>query len=164
MISSAFKGAYQNEVSQQNQGISTITEGVKDTALLVAGTVGFTGGFGTSKLGSTASKGTQHALAGRVGGVGGNIMLASLQEKKDSAIANEENKSLFTIDKATSALGDNPINNFAKKTLNTVFETLQTAKENGIINKKGNISSSIGDIDPSSELGKRIVSELGKGE
>src|SRR5574344_1453248 len=129
-ISNAFKGAYVNQVSQQNQGISTITQGVKDLATTAMGIAGFTGALGKGAL----AQGAMHSFAGRVGGVGGNIML--------------------------STLGDNPINRSAKKQLATVFETLQRAKADKIINKKGTIDSELGEIDPNSELGKKVLAQL----
>lgn len=163
-ISNAFKSAYTNEVAQQNQTINTITQGVKSAAVLAAGIVGFTGGLGEG----TIAKGAQHALAGRVGGIGGNIMLAALNQKAETAKANQSNEQLFTkkevSDTIQSQLGDNPINRAAVRQLRTVFETLSQAREAEIINKKGNIESSIGDIDPNSELGKKIIKELDKGE
>lgn len=179
MIQNAFKGAYTSQISAQNQGINTISSGVKDAATLVAGALGFGGALGEGAL----AKGAEHTLAGRIGGVGGNIMLATLQQKKDSAQAKENINKLFTSQKDSAQakentnklftsqevgetvkaqLGDNPINRAAIKKLGTVFETLVQAKEQEIINKKGNIESSIGEIDPNSELGKRIVSNLDK--
>lgn len=162
MIQNAFKGAYTSQISAQNQGINTISSGVKDAATLVAGALGFGGALGEGAL----AKGAEHTLAGRVGGVGGNIMLATLQQKKDSAQAKENTNKLFTSQEVgetvKAQLGDNPINRAAIKKLGTVFETLVQAKEQEIINKKGNIESSIGEIDPNSELGKRIVSNLYK--
>ena len=161
MIQHAFSSAYTNQVQAQNQGINTITGGIKDAATLIAGVAGFSGALGNGAL----AKGAKHALAGRVGGVGGNIMLATMQEKTDTAKANQENK-MFTAEEVGSTikaqLGDNPINRAAVKQLGTVFETLQKAKEEQIINKKGNIESSIGDIDPNSELGKKIIQNLDK--
>lgn len=162
MIQNAFKGAYTSQVSAQNQGIDTITGGIKDAATLVAGVLGFSGALGSGAI----AKGAEHALAGRVGGVGGNIMLATMQQKKDSAQAKENTDKLFTSEEVgqtiKSQLGDNPINRAAVKQLSTVFETLVQAKEQEIINKKGKIESSIGEIDPNSELGKQIVSNLDK--
>ena len=92
MIQNAFKGAYTSQISAQNQGINTISSGVKDAATLVAGALGFGGALGEGAL----AKGAEHTLAGRVGGVGGNIMLATLQQKKDSAQAKENTNKLFT--------------------------------------------------------------------
>lgn len=162
MIQHSFTSAYTNQVQAQNQGINTITGGIKDAATLIAGVAGFAGGLGDGAL----AKGAEHALAGRVGGVGGNIMLATLQEKKATAQVNQERKNLFTAEEVGSTikaqLGDNPINNAAMKSLGTVFETLTKAKQEQIINKKGNIESSMGDIDPNSELGKKIISNLDK--
>lgn len=162
MIQHAFKSAYTSEVEAQNRGINTITSGIKDAATLVAGVLGFAGALGNGAL----AKGAEHALAGRVGGVGGNIMLATLQQKKETAKAEENKNKLFTSEEVgqtiTNQLGDNPINRAAKKSLSTVFETLVKAKDQNIINKKGQIESSIGDIDPNSELGKQIISNLDK--
>ena len=162
MIQHAFTQAYTNQISAQNKGIGTISEGVKDAATLVAGALGFAGALGKGAL----AKGAEHALAGRVGGVGGNIMLATLQQKKDSAKAKEDTNKLFTSEEVgetiKSQLGDNPINRAAVKQLSTVFETIVKAKEEEIINKKGKIESSMGEIDPNSELGKQIISNLDK--
>ena len=161
-ISNAFKSAYTNQVAQQNQGINTITSGVKDLATAVIGVAGFAGALGSGAA-ATAAK---HTLAGRIGGVGGNIMLSTLQEKKDTANAKQQNAQLFSVEDITntisSQLGGNPINNNAVKQLSTVFETLQAAKSQKLINKQGKYQTSIGDIDPNSELGKRITGGLQK--
>lgn len=161
-ISNAFKSAYTNQVAQQNQGINTITSGVKDLATAAIGAAGFAGALGSGAA-ATAAK---HTLAGRIGGVGGNIMLSTLQEKKDSANAKQANSQLFSVEDITntisSQLGGNPINNSAIKQLGTVFETLQQAKEQNLLNKKGTIDSSIGEIDPNSDLGKKIIQGLEK--
>ena len=161
-ISNAFKSAYTNQVAQQNQGINTITSGVKDLATAAIGAAGFAGALGSGAA-ATAAK---HTLAGRIGGVGGNIMLSTLQEKKDTANAKQQNAQLFSVEDITntisSQLGGNPINNNAVKQLSTVFETLQAAKSQKLINKQGKYQTSIGDIDPNSELGKRITGGLQK--
>lgn len=134
-ISNAFKSAYVNQVSQQNQGINTITQGVKDLAVTAAGIAGFSGALGSGAL----AQGAMHAFAGKVGGIGGNIMLSTLMEKEDTARGQKEIDNLFTgeevADTINSTLGDNPINRSAKKQLATVFETLQSAKADKIINK-----------------------------
>lgn len=157
MISNAFRGAYTNQVAQQTQGINNITQGVKDVGVAILGSMGFGGMLGEGAV----AKGAQHTLAGRIGGVGGNIMLATLNQKKDTAQVNQQNQQLFTKEDVSKTiqtqLGDNPINRAAIKQLNTVFDTLQMAKEQELINKKGQIESSLGDIDPNSELGKQIL-------
>ena len=153
MISNAFRGAVENEVAQQNQGINTITTGIKDTATAILGGLGFAGKLGSGML----AKASKHALANKVGGIGGNLMLASMEEKKVSV---QENKA-FTAEEVTetirSQLGDNPINRSAMKQLGTVFEKLQEAKEEKIINEKGQIDTSFGEVDPNSPLGKKIM-------
>lgn len=160
MISNAFKGAYTNQVAAQNQGINTLTSGVKDAAILASGMAGFTGALGSGPV----AKAAKYSLAGRVGGIGGAIMLSTMQDKKASAEAREEQKQMFSSEEVGSTikaqLGDNPINRPALKKLNTVFETLIQARESGIVNKEGKIESEIGDIDPNSELGKQILSKM----
>ena len=128
MIQHAFTGAYTNRVSQQNQAINTITQGVKDAATIAAGVAGFAGGLGEGVL----ATGAEHALAGRVGGVGGNIMLATLQEKKASALANQQTKIMFSdkeVSNMIDVLDNNPINRNAVRELNTVFEILSKSKK-----------------------------------
>ena len=119
MISNAFKSAYQNEVAQQNQGINTITSGIKDTGTLLAGVLGFSGALGDGM----AAKAAKHTLAGRIGGVGGNIMLASLDEKANTLTNKQMNQVM-------SGISDNPINNLAKKELMTVFEKMRGGNKN----------------------------------
>ena len=154
MISSAFKSAYQNEVSQRNQGISTVTQGVKDAATAIIGITGFAGGLGKGAF----AKGAEHALAGRVGGVGGNIMLATLQQKKETAKENKEKQ--YSAGEVLGSLQGNPINRSAIKTLNTVFDFI--SNESDYLNKQGKIETSMGEIDPASELGKQIMGGLKK--
>lgn len=159
MLSNAFRGTVKEESAQRNQVINTATTGIKDLATGVAGVLGFANVFQSAKVDAAL----EHAFASRVGGIGGNIMLASLQEKKESTQANEENK-LFSAEEVgatiKSTLGDNPINRSATKQLSTVFETLQRAKEEQIINKQGQIDTSFGKVDPNSELGKKILGDL----
>ena len=134
-ISNAFKGAYVNQINQQNAGIGTITQGVKDLAVTAAGIAGFSGALGSGAL----AQGAMHAFAGKVGGIGGNIMLSTLMEKEDIAKGQKEIDNLFTgeevADTINSTLGDNPINRSAKKQLTTVFDALRNAKAEKIINK-----------------------------
>lgn len=156
-ISSAFKSAYTNKVTQQNQGISTIASGVKDAATLALGVAGFAGGLGQGAIAGAA----KHALAGRVGGIGGNIMLSTLEEKKGTAQANQQTQSLYTGEQVLGAIDtDNPINRTAVKQLTTVFEQLQLAQQAEVLNKKGNLDTSFGEVDPSTELGKKILGEI----
>ena len=160
MIQHAFTGAYTNQVSAQNQGINIITGGVKDAATLAMGAAGFSGALGSG----VAAKAAKYNLAGRVGGIGGAIMLSTLQEKKASAAAKEEQKQFFSREEVGSTiksqLGDNPINRSALKKLNTVFDTLVQAKQAGVMTEEGKIQSEIGDIDPNSKLGQQIISKL----
>lgn len=115
MLSNAFKGAYQNEVAQQNKGISTITSGAKDLVTGVIGALGFTGALGDNIF-ATASK---YGLANKIGGVGGSIMLASMTDR-------------------TNAIKDSMVNDFmvskdgdtrAEKAFDKVAGELKTAQE-----------------------------------
>lgn len=155
MISNAFKGAYTNEVSQHTQSQSHIAGGVKAVGGAILAAMGFTSGG--------ISKGLQGAIA-KVGGLGGQAMQSQIDEKVTAAKTKEENQKLFTSEEVASTissqLGDNPINRSAKKQLNTVFETLQMAKEEKILNKKGQIETDLGPVDPNSELGKQILTQL----
>lgn len=159
MISSAFKSAYTQKESARNRGLGNISEGIKTAGTLALGVAGFTGALGEGAL----AKASQFAMAGKVGGVGGAIMMATMQEKADTAKAQKMFTEQEVQDTIASNLGDNPINNAAKKQLSTVFEKLTQAKESGIINKKGNIESSMGDVDPNSELGKKILGGMKDG-
>ena len=155
MISNAFKGAYTNEVSQKNTTMSNAASGVKAIAKVALAALGFTGGGGLSGGLKTIAK---------AGGIGGGSMQAVVDEKKTAAATKEEAQKLFTSEEVASTiesqLGDNPINRSAKKKLNTVFETLRMAKEEKIINKKGQIETNLGNVDPNSEFGKQILEGL----
>lgn len=162
MISSAFKSAYVNQIEQQNKGINTISSGVKTAATATLGIAGYAGALG---------EGVQDKMQGigqRIFGLGGAFVSAMTNEKEGTvtkaqaaeAIVDKDYK--LGVEDINSQLSGNPINNAAIKKLNTVFEKLTEFREQGILNKKGNIESSIGEIDPSSELGKKILQEDNK--
>lgn len=138
MIQHAFTSAYTNRISAQNQTISTISAGIKDTATLALGVAGISGALG----GDLVSKAAGHMLAGRVGGVGGNIMLASIQEKQEAVKERQ---------RIAASIGTR-LENITQKAqqLETPF--------NKLLNKRGMIETSMGEIDPSSELGRKITS------
>ena len=152
MIQSAFTNAYTRQIGAQNQGIGTITQGVKDAGTLAMGITGFAGGLGEG----AAAEAAKHTLAGRVGGIGGNIMLATIEEKRGTNEASQMFSAQDVGKAISSKLGDNPINRTAKEQLSTVFETLQKSHDEQML------KTSIGDISPESDLGKRIKEELNK--
>ena len=78
MISNAFKSAYINEQSAINETGNNVANAVKGAGTLIAGIAAFTGALGDGTV-ATAAK---HNLAGKIGGIGGNIMLASIDEKR----------------------------------------------------------------------------------
>ena len=140
-----FKQAYTNKVSQQNQGINTITQGVKSTAIAVGGVaVGASMAMGAGSVGKMVFQN----MAGKIGGIGGDLMAQSMQEKLDSAVSAEQNKQSIeadTVSRMTSELGGNPINNPAIKQINTVYDTILQERQNKILNQA------------SKKLGKDVV-------
>lgn len=124
MIQHAFSSAYTNQVAQQNQVVNTAWSGAKDAATLIAGGLGFSGALGEGVV----AQGAKHSLAGRVGGIGGNIMLATMEEKKKTQKANEM-KANFLNKLTEGKLADNPINNAAIAELKTVAEQLLKPKK-----------------------------------
>ncbi|MEG2914913.1 MAG: hypothetical protein RR839_00540 [Oscillospiraceae bacterium] len=157
-----FKQAYTNKVSQQNQGINTITQGVKSTAVLVGGAIagagmamGASGVAGLSAGGSGLSgamvsfaesgvgKMVFQQMAGKIGGIGGNLMAQTMQEKLSTAVSTETTKETInnstveadTVARMTSELKGNPINNNAIKQINTVYDTILKDRENKILAK-----------------------------
>jgi hypothetical protein len=88
-------------------------------------------------------------------GLGGKLMANAITEKQ-----NTSNSQMISRQDIAAKLGGNPINNTAMKQLNTVFDTLTKLESYGIMNSKGNIESSLGDIDPNSELGQKIAGGL----
>ena len=152
MISSAFKSAYVNQVNQQNQGINTIASGVKDLGTAITGILGFSGALGSGTL----AKAAKFGLANKIGGVGGALMVATMDEKT------QPKGTPVTQENVLGALGDNPINNTARKQLTTVFEQLNLAKEQNLMTKEGKIASPMGDVDPNSNLGKKILEQLNR--
>ena len=161
MISSAFRSAAQNAANQQTQFANNISSGIKDAATLAAGIAGFS----TLGTNSTLSSAMAHTFAGRVGGIGGNIMLANLQERKDLIKAQKQQSSSLAEGLSLASglvsqtLGDNPINRNASKQLSTVFEKLSTSVNQGLVDKQGMIDTSIGKVDVNSPLGKKIIME-----
>lgn len=161
MISSAFRSAAQNVANQQTQFANNISSGIKDTATLAAGIAGLS----TLGTGSTLSSAMAHTFAGRVGGIGGNIMLANLQERTDLIKAQKQQSSSLAEGLSLASglvsqtLGDNPINRNASKQLSTVFEKLSTSVNQGLVDKQGMIETSIGKVDVNSPLGKKILME-----
>lgn len=156
MIQHAFTSAYTQRVGQQNQLAGTAWQGAKDVATLGMGIAGFSGALGDGIV----AKASKYNLATKVGGIGGAIMLSTLQEKKDATQEREGQQQMLSQEDIQSQLGDNPINRPALKKLNTVFDTIMEAKQQELLNKKGNIETSMGEIDPKSELGQKILDSM----
>lgn len=125
MLSNAFKSAETSRVAAQTQGINTITSGIKDAGIAVMGAMGFGGALGSGAV----AKGAKHALAGRIGGIGGNIMLATMEEK----IQSNSRQSIYDIqdteavNKAFDIAVASNIGNI--KAFETVWEKLSKARE-----------------------------------
>ena len=131
MISNAFKGAYTNAVAQQSQGIGNITQGVKDAATVVLGSLGFAGAYGASEGGQLMSMASKHALAGRVGGIGGNLMLATLEEKKADTELNQliASASKESLGKAFDKVAQGAKTAEEFESLNTVWEQMTKSRQ-----------------------------------
>lgn len=125
MLSNAFKSAETSRVAAQTQGINTITSGIKDAGIAVMGAMGFGGALGSGAV----SKGAKHALAGRIGGIGGNIMLATMEEK----IQSNSRQSIYDIQdtEAVNKAFDTAVaSNMGNiKAFETVWEKLSKARE-----------------------------------
>lgn len=125
MISNAFKSAYTNEVNAQAQGINTISTGVKSAATAIAGGLAFGGALGTG----TVAKAAKFGLANQVGGVGGSIMLASMESKTMSnqagILASSQESLESAFDKMASEYKD--AEDIAQ--LSTVWDTITRARE-----------------------------------
>lgn len=122
MISNQFRSAAINEANQQNQLKSTRASGVKDLSIAIVGAMGFSGALGDNIVADAA----QHVAANRVGGIGGNIMMATLQEKQASAKQQQQLKlgKEQIASTVETTLGDNPIHRSAIKELTTVFDKM----------------------------------------
>lgn len=161
MVSNAFRSAAMEETNQQTKFANNISSGIKDIATAIAGVAGFAGLASGNLLASAAA----HTFAGRVGGIGGNIMLANLQERKQMAVQQKQRQDVlqqgiqYTADLVNETLSQNVIDRHAKTQLSTVFEKLTQKYDQSIVNKSGKIATSMGDIDMSSPLGQKILKE-----
>lgn len=147
MIQHAFTGAYQNKVGALNQGINTITGGVKDAATIALGAISMAGGLGSG----TVSQAAKFGLANKIGGVGGSIMMATMQEKINSDVSSnliasaslgdldaaldktankyKDSESLAQLDTVWNTISKIRSQNKQKEMLNDVVENLMGGKE-----------------------------------
>lgn len=140
MISNAFKSAYMSEQSAINQVGTNVTNAMKGAGTLIAGIAGFTGALGDGAV-ATAAK---HNLAGQIGGIGGNIMLATMDEKKAVAqsqqIQNLAKLSEEELDARFKPIveGTDP-NSLEEQVVDTVWNKIQKERaknlEKNILNK-----------------------------
>ena len=140
MISNAFKNAYMNEQSAINQTGDTVANAVKGAGTLIAGIAAFTGALGDGTV-ATAAK---HNLAGKIGGIGGNIMLASIDEKRAVAQSQQiQNLAKLSEEELDArfepiAKGATP-NSLEEQVVDTVWNKVQKERsknlENNILNK-----------------------------
>lgn len=140
MISNAFKSAYLEQQSQQNQFGNTVGEATKGAITLVGGILGAVGALGKGAAATAA----QHGLAGKIGGVGGNIMLAMMQEKKDNAV-NSQVQNLAKLSEDELNARFEPIakgveaNSLEEQVVDTVWNKIQKERaknlEKKLVNK-----------------------------
>lgn len=124
MISSAFKSAEVNKVNQQNQTIGTVTSGVKDLATAIGGVAGFMSGA----TGAIA-KAAKYNFAGKIGGVGGAIMLSTMQEKSDNAQSRYLSASDEQLDTAFTNLSNQSTGFGQDVAIDTVWNTIQKERQ-----------------------------------
>lgn len=125
MISSAFKSAYQNEFNQQSQMLNTINTGIKDLGTAMVGMLGFNGTLGSGTMAKAAKLG----LANKIGGIGGALMVATMDEKTQP----QESPLLSASDKEVQGAFDKMAAG-AKTTadfesLTTVWEQISKARQ-----------------------------------
>ena len=140
MISNAFKSAYMNEQSAINETGNNVANAVKGAGTLIAGIAAFTGALGDGTV-ATAAK---HNLAGKIGGIGGNIMLASIDEKRAVAQSQQiQNLAKLSEEELDArfepiAKGVEP-NSLEERVVDTVWNKIQKERaknlENNILNK-----------------------------
>lgn len=165
MISNAFKNAYMSEQSAINQVGANVTNAMKGAGTLIAGIAGFTGTLGDSAV-ATAAK---HNLAGQVGGIGGNIMLATMDEKKAASqsqqIQNFAKLSEEELDARFEpiAKGVDP-NSLEEQVVDTVWNKIQKERaknlEKNLLNKL-NLQTFSGN-DEEIEIEEKIKNKYGK--
>lgn len=66
-----------NESAQMNKTFGNVSGAILDSAAVVTAALGFSGALGEGATGQALG----HAAAGRIGGIGGNLMLATMNEK-----------------------------------------------------------------------------------
>lgn len=154
MISNSFKSAYGGFASGFSQWTGNLAKGTTAPVNAVASIFGFASGVSALRKGLANS----HEKAK----TGESAVQETVDEKAKAIIAQNTFSRDEVIKTINSTLGNNPINRYAQNQLETVFGKLLRAKEEGIMNKKGQIQTNMGDIDPNSELGKQIISNLDK--
>ena len=140
MISNAFKSAYMSEQNAINQVGTNVTNAMKGAGTLIAGIAGFTGALGDGAVAIAA----KHNLAGQIGGIGGNIMLATMDEKKAVAQSQQiQNLAKLSEDELNARF--EPIakgveaNSLEEQVVDTVWNKIQKERaknlEKNILNK-----------------------------
>lgn len=140
MISNAFKSAYMSEQNAINQVGTNVTNAMKGAGTLIAGIAGFTGALGDGAVANAA----KHNLAGQIGGIGGNIMLATMDEKKAVAQSQQiQNLAKLSEDELNARF--EPIakgveaNSLEEQVVDTVWNKIQKERaknlEKNILNK-----------------------------
>ena len=147
MISNSFKSTYSGFASGFSQWTGNLARGTNAPVTAIASIFSLFAGAGAAKKGVSS-----------IATTAGEAAVEKALNDKTNAITAQNSFSREEVQNTIeSTLGKNPINNYAKNQLGTVFDKLLEAKQAGIINKKGNISTSMGEIDPNSELGKKII-------
>lgn len=70
-----------NESAQMNKTFGNVSSAILDSAAVVTAALGFSGALGEGVTGQALG----HAAAGRIGGIGGHLMLATMNQKVKSS-------------------------------------------------------------------------------
>lgn len=91
----AFKSAVVSEQTAKNKTTNQVVSGIKDIGVAIAGGLagpigtGVGNAFGSATIGNITTKALTHGLANKVGGIGGSIMVANLQQGEQNQKQNK---------------------------------------------------------------------------
>ena len=137
MISNAFKGAYTERVQAENKVAGNIQRGIRDAASIATiAALGFTGAISDEAI----LKGVSRMGASRLGGIGGNAVMAALGEKKETAQVRKDDTRLLNadeeeLDKIFTELSNQSTSEEMDTAIDTVWEKLNQGNKKKLNDK-----------------------------
>ena len=137
MISNAFKGAYTERVGAENKVAGNIQAGIRDAASIATiAALGFTGAISDEAI----LKGVSRMGASRLGGIGGNAVMAALGEKKDTAQVRKDDTRLLNadeeeLDKIFTELSNQSTSEEMDTAIDTVWQKLNQGNKKKLNDK-----------------------------